>query len=472
MALPALGEVHAHWSFDAAASGGKYADESGRSNHITVSTAPYHITSDKKFGDGALDFYAQNEQFLTLPGDGGTGAMPIVNSSFSVSLWMKRESLREEWAIGQGTNEAANTTLHLGFRAPNHQYNPDQFSFGFWSDDLHHTDTPTDLTQWHHYAMSYDAYSHVQRIVLDGDIANAQTRTTTSSGGYHFKGSADNDFWIGCRTGNAGWYDGKLDEVWVMNHVLSNRDIVSLYHNNSMAPIPGVGANGVLAHWSFDDPPTGGAHKDSSGRGQDIWDVTAPTHVTSDKVFGDGALDFESDNNEYLRLGGRGGLDVLGLQSNSFTISFWVKRETNNVESFVISQGDDGVAAESLHLGFRADDRVTLDFWSNNGLNKSHSSNQDTNNWHHYVMSYDASIKRQRIVIDGDVEGEAFNTANGHLKGSGNNDFWIGRRRDGRYFDGLIDEVWVLNRVVTDIEIKNLYQSNRLVSGGTVLIVR
>ena len=87
-------------------------------------------------------------------------------------------------------------------------------------------------------------------------------------------------------------------------------------------------------------------------------------------------------------------------------------------------------------------------------------------------MSYDAPTKTQRIVIDGDVADAASNTANNHLRGSGNNDFWIGRRRDGRYFDGLIDEVWVINRVITDNEIKNLYTHNRLEGAGTVLIAR
>jgi hypothetical protein len=41
----------------------------------------------------------------------------------------------------------------------------------------------------------------------------------------------------------------------------------------------------------------------------------------------------------------------------------------------------------------------------------------------------------------------------GHSKrdflGSGSNDFWVGRRRDGQNFDGQIDDVQVYTRVLS-----------------------
>jgi len=471
-ALPSLGAVQAHWSFDATPSGGKYADYSGNSNDITVTTAPNHLTSGTKFGAGAVLFDSSGQDLLTLPGNGGIGALPIVSNSFSVSLWIKRTTLGEHWAICQGASGTANTTLHLGFRKSNDKNNPDRFSFGFWSDDLHHTATPTDLTTWHHYAMTYNAVTHEQRIVIDGDAANAASRGTSSASGHHFNGDGTNDFWIGCRQGNAGWFNGSMDEVWVMDHVLSDTQIRHLYDDNIVITPGTASPDGVLAHWTFDEPAIGGAHKDASPQNQYLWDVTAPTHVTSDKRFGAGALDFEADNAEYLKLGGIGPVGTLGLESNSFSVCFWVKRESIGTEHFVVGQGDEGTDGKSLHCGFRADGRVTLAFWSNDLNYPGSSVTQDTNGWHHYAMSYDATTKLQRIVVDSDFATAVSRTATGHFKGSGNNDFWIGHRRDGREFDGLVDEVWVINRAITDDEIKNLYRHNSLDPVGTVLIAR
>lgn len=124
-----------------------------------------------------------------------------------------------------------NRILHIGFRnSSGRQYPANAINLGFYTDDLNHKLAPTDVTQWHHYAMTYDARTKKQSTIIDGDIKNSVTRVAQQ----HFLGGGTNPFTIGHRYGNEFYFDGLLDELWVFDTVLTNKQILNLYRFNNI----------------------------------------------------------------------------------------------------------------------------------------------------------------------------------------------------------------------------------------------
>jgi hypothetical protein len=218
---------------------------------------------------------------------------------------------------------------------------------------------------------------------------------------------------------------------------------------------------GVLAHWSFDKAAAaGGAYADTSGSGNAIAVSTAPTHVTTGMKFGTGALDFDSSSSQYLTLAGSSGVGAMPLVSNSFSICFWAKRGSMG-EHMVAGQGAPA-SGQGLHVGFRGETHAKpnsplLAFYANDL--EYGAVVADTSDWHHYTMIFNANTMTKKIVIDGNVAG-AVEGSSSYFAGGGANDFFIGRHYTGNYFDGLLDEVWVFDDVISDNQIISLYNSN------------
>jgi hypothetical protein len=74
--------------------------------------------------------------------------------------------------------------------------------------------------------------------------------------------------------------------------------------------------------------------------------------------------------------------------------------------------------------------------------------------WHHVVVTNDAD-GLQKIYIDGE---EKFSTSSGGSIASNSSVVTIGRRMNGSsYFEGLLDDVRIYNRVLTESEVEQLY---------------
>lgn len=86
----------------------------------------------------------------------------LIDRSFSVEFWAKRESTKKHHIIiGQGPT-GTNSSLTIGFK------DSDCFTFGFYNNDLNTENIGTD-SGWHHWACVYNAAPRKQIVYRDGE---------------------------------------------------------------------------------------------------------------------------------------------------------------------------------------------------------------------------------------------------------------------------------------------------------------
>ncbi|KPA12662.1 hypothetical protein MHK_007131, partial [Candidatus Magnetomorum sp. HK-1] len=90
----------------------------------------------------------------------------LANSNFTIEFWANREQMNSTHTIvGQGET----APLYVGFN------NDNKFLFHMGDEELLSTDT-YGYSEWHHWAVTYDTSSNIQKIYIDGiSIASAST---------------------------------------------------------------------------------------------------------------------------------------------------------------------------------------------------------------------------------------------------------------------------------------------------------
>ncbi|WP_405811943.1 LamG domain-containing protein [Streptomyces sp. NBC_01520] len=139
----------------------------------------------------------------------------------------------------------------------------------------------------------------------------------------------------------------------------------------------------------------------------------------------------------------------INLTSTSFTVEFWAKRLATGRNDYMVGLGADGTTDKSLHIGFRAGNGFTMDFWGDGVEVPSSYSDQS---WHHWACVYDREgTNRQQIIYRDGVE-VARDTATGHFSGTGK--LWLGQAGTGGLAYVHMDEVRVWGRARTAEELK------------------
>ena len=75
------------------------------------------------------------------------------------------------------------------------------------------------------------------------------------------------------------------------------------------------------------------------------------------------------------------------------------------------------------------------------------------NAWHHLVGTYDG--KRVRLYVDGDEIGSGFQDSIPPIMYNGGN-LHIGHFRFSAFYEGLLDEIRIYNKVLSAVEIQML----------------
>ena len=109
-----------------------------------------------------------------------------------------------------------------------------------------------------------------------------------------------------------------------------------------------------------------------------------------------------------------------------------------------------------IAITFRSEVKATMD------RDPAATSRIDDDLWHHVAAVIERSAGKTRLYVDGvEQEPEKSITAGQYaaIFASNNDAFVIGRTiRSGGYFNGIIDDVAVHNRILTDPEILSHYQ--------------
>jgi hypothetical protein len=176
-----------------------------------------------------------------------------------------------------------------------------------------------------------------------------------------------------------------------------------------------------------------------------------------------GALDFNGTS-DWLEVADNDSLDW--ASDDSFTIELWAKLGPNdcNSRNKVMIGRDNRPGGVHWWLGCAVDSKAAnfnLIDTSNEGKNVEGSTQINDNEWHHIVAIRDESLNQNRIYVDGVMEdsetydyqagfGATTTLGIGYMAYTGIPDY---------YYNGLLDEVAVYQRALTDVEITQHYDA-------------
>ncbi len=208
----------------------------------------------------------------------------------------------------------------------------------------------------------------------------------------------------------------------------------------------------ILGQWDFDDctgvgiPATTVA--DSSGGGNIGTPVGSP-QWSSDSPSGKGCSLSLNGASQYASTA----RTITEFASNSFTVSFWAKRNAINRLDIAFSLGSVG-ASTMMVVGFRQTNAFTCAFYSNDLDTVAYT---DTN-WHHWACTYNRSTNKRSIYRDGALV--ANDSPSSPFLGTGAPE--IGRYVATNYFWGNFDNVRIYAKALTAQAIQKDYAASVL----------
>lgn len=243
------------------------------------------------------------------------------------------------------------------------------------------------------------------------------------------------------------FWHGAMDEVAIFNRALNASEIRELYsmtegldqESNVLATgTPVLNRNGLVLYYSFDNN-RGLTVTDQSGQGH-YGTVHGASYESNGKV--GGAMSFDGDD-DYI--------STSDISLREFTFSAWIKTNTgrlNNRRIFLLSDGKHCYALQTNvggSVGIYIADDVEI-----NEYDWSFSFGK----WTHITVTHDGSIFK--IYRDGKL------TEVGHIETSGvKGTLYIGGtdKHRGGFWQGMIDELFIFNRTLSDLEVERLYSS-------------
>jgi len=324
----------------------------------------------------------------------------------------------------------------------------------------------TNLNQWNHVVGIIRGPTDMS-IYVNG-VADSITYTGTGSA-IAFSGSGGN---IG-RIFNSpayNYFDGAIDDVRFYGRELSPFEIKSLHAMGASCVEPSSAS--PVGHWKLDEVG-GNAIADSSGSGLNgTWTDNDDNDVTGETGAGkvDTSLTFDGTN-DHVDIATSPSLDIAA--NGGFSQFLWFHKTTDCGTSNEIMTSRFGLNHNNRTWWFGCNASTdTL------GIRVEGSSTDaitygttviDDGQWHYAGWVYDGTLGEIRLYLDGVLENSVSYTLDADMDIA--NPFCIGgydaQCDDAVYhFEGLLDDVRVYNKALTQLEIELLYGS----TGGTCSI--
>lgn len=227
---------------------------------------------------------------------------------------------------------------------------------------------------------------------------------------------------------------------------------------------PAYADSGVVGWWNFDEGSGAIAH-DVSGHGND--GTLAGATEWTQGYFGS-ALSFDGGSAEVRLNGGVSALEPAAAVS----VAAWVQAKgPAGHYKYILSKGASSCKAASYGLYTGADGG--LQFYVSQHGAASYTTSPDAGTgiwdggWHFVVGTYDGSSVR--LYVDGKQVGHGSPLSGSIDYHYPDNDLFIGHYNQcpALNFEGLIDEIQVLNRAMTPVEVANSYASLVALHDGT-----
>jgi hypothetical protein len=208
---------------------------------------------------------------------------------------------------------------------------------------------------------------------------------------------------------------------------------------------------GPIGHWTFDEGVGDVAH-DSSGNNNDGTLLGNPVWVTG--KIGSGALSFDNTD-DILIIGYDPSLDL----ENELTIALWVKAPDVVTPNHMVTKQPSGTAPDNYpgNYEFRIkNDTIQFLHQTSEGTDYSeyHSTLQITaDEWHHAAMTV-VEGELVEFYLDGISAGSTEQLGTFGMLNDG--PLRIGGRKDDRFFNGILDDIYIYARALTAYQIEGL----------------
>jgi len=444
------------WSFNGPdMSGNTATDRSGQGNNGTLTNGPKRAIG--KLGQ-ALDFDGVDDYV-------NVASVPE-SSSMSFSVWIYPQGWGNGgegniFAINNGANEPYIQLRVRNDSAPLEALRAYIRVVGGSGSTITVANSIT-LNTWQHIVYTFDSIERKIRLYRNGIEMSYDTQTTAPAA-YGFSGKP---FWIGDNNNPfVDPFDGIIDEVRIYNRALSPDEIKRLYKIGSTFVVNKTRQDtlreGLVGHWSFDGADMDGNRAlDRSGQGNTGALTGGPKRMAG-KI--GQALDFDGVN-DYVNPD-----DAINTLFNTLaqgTISAWVKWESGT--GAIFSRGNSTFISDG-QLKFYIDSSANLDIYStassfgSRALDASFALSNPTS-WHHVVFTNDTS--GNKFYVDGKQTTPTYSVGNASTDfffddmPSSIHGYEIGGvvDTDDETFNGLIDDVRIYNRALSEQEIKRLYK--------------
>jgi hypothetical protein len=302
---------------------------------------------------------------------------------------------------------------------------------------------------WYHLAVVHDGTNNAT-LYLDGSSLGTQAVSALPA-------SFGDVFNLGRWAGNSYYYNGYADEVSLFDSALSASDITSIYNSGVPADISSLNPVGW---WRMgdNDGGTGTTITDQGSGGNDGTLTNGPTFSTDvplaplvlPSITNSYALSFDGSN-DYVDTGIP--TDLQG--SATMSLSFWFKSDTSGVGPSIGCRSGSANQWGFLRAGSLNYVQIMT---GSNGKYFSYSSPSDTN-YHHYVITFNAGTIE--FFLDGSPVSVSFTNSGNGIAATLHSDsvsFDIGRNQSF-YSDGLMDEVSLFDKVLSQREITAMYNS-------------
>jgi hypothetical protein len=202
----------------------------------------------------------------------------------------------------------------------------------------------------------------------------------------------------------------------------------------------------IVAYWSFDEG-SGDEAEDGSGNGND---GTIFGAEWVDGKFGK-ALEFDANyvlvpNDESYNF----------TQDQDFSIILWINYEAKGDWQGVLQKFNGGYP---FKVEVNTSNSLYCAIWDQTN-NPGAQVGNVSGDWHHVAFVRDRSEKKIYSYLDGQLKETKDDTINGTIENAA--DLYIGARKPGNtiLFYGILDEIAIYNRVLTEAEILSAVQGN------------
>lgn len=414
---------------------GNANDATGNNHHGTISGAT--LTTDRFGNSNSAYAFNGSSNYIEI-----SQASTLTFSEYTYTAWLYLTA----YPAGTNLQTASGVILDIGSIASDQyiyvvNYNPDYgisgsgYYVGGGGYDAH-TGTLPNLNQWYHVAVTRSSTAY--KLFVNGTLIQTVSLSAT---GPEYGGSPSG--FIGKRSGDLQYFEGKIDEVRIYSKVLSPNEIQQL------ADIPIM--PDLIAYL-----PMNGDANDKSGNNRNGTTYGGAV-LTTDKYDNANSAYYITNPECGISLGNTNNLDFVG---QPFAISAWVKYSTIPAADFaVVAKHNCGVPNGYVLSVYNNIPRFYLSTGGWSIISAPQTYNDNT--WHHLVATYDG-IGAQRLYVDGELKASASSVVYNN-PGSGA-PIIVGDANGncgGATFSAGIDEVKIYGAELNANQVSALYKQSR-----------